>query len=442
MRISSLVTSFALALFAVGTSVQAQTTPNTAPSGGGTPGTIPIWKSSSALGNSIITQAGSSMVHIGGSVILDGGLTGITSSGYGVLGESTSGIGVSGHSVTSPGVSGVSTSDAGVSGGSSNGAGVLGVSDTSYGIYGISTSGVGVRGIGHDNIGVSGTSTSDAGVSGSSTSNVGVLGVSVTLHGVVGTSTDGIGVYGESATSNGISGKTAGKYAAVVGENTGNVGDGVGGIACNSCSGPVAVIGIGGLAGHFVGKTQVVGDFVVSGTKSFHIDHPLDPANKYLNHFAVESNEVLDTYSGNVTTDEVGTASVKLPDYFKALNTNYRYQLTVIGQFAQAIVLQEIENNRFVIKTDKPSVKVSWQVTGVRSDAYIKAHAMPVEEDKPEQERGYYLTPEVFGQPEEQSISWLYHSDLMRKSKELEQQRQVHAATARLQKQSAEGSGQ
>jgi hypothetical protein len=36
----------------------------------------------------------------------------------------------------------------------------------------------------------------------------------------------------------------------------------------------------------------------------------------------------------------------------------------VIGQFAQAIVKQEIENNRFTIKTNRPLVKVLWQVTG------------------------------------------------------------------------------
>jgi hypothetical protein len=78
--------------------------------------------------------------------------------------------------------------------------------------------------------------------------------------------------------------------------------------------------------------------------------------------------------------------------------------LTVIGQFAQAIVKREIENNRFTIKTNRPLVKVSWQVTGIRQDAYANAYRIPVEEDKPTAEQGYYLHPEVFGQPASKSI--------------------------------------
>jgi hypothetical protein len=41
------------------------------------------------------------------------------------------------------------------------------------------------------------------------------------------------------------------------------------------------------------------------------------------------------------------------------LNRDFRYQLTVIGTFAQAIVVTEIANGSFSIKTDKPNVKVS-----------------------------------------------------------------------------------
>jgi hypothetical protein len=56
-----------------------------------------------------------------------------------------------------------------------------------------------------------------------------------------------------------------------------------------------------------------------------------------------------------------GEAVVTLPDYFEALNRDFRYLLTVIGQFAQAIVESEIADSRFTIKTDQPKVKVSWQ---------------------------------------------------------------------------------
>jgi len=45
-------------------------------------------------------------------------------------------------------------------------------------------------------------------------------------------------------------------------------------------------------------------------------------------------------------------------------------------------------------------------VTGIRQDAYANKHRIPVEEEKLERERGYYLRPEVFNQPEEKSVEW------------------------------------
>jgi hypothetical protein len=91
------------------------------------------------------------------------------------------------------------------------------------------------------------------------------------------------------------------------------------------------------------------------------------------------------------------------------LNRDFRYQLTVIGQFAQAIVARKITNHSFTIKTDKPNVEVSWQVTGIRQDAWANAHRIPVEQVKPESERGSYLHPELFGAPKGKSIAWLRH---------------------------------
>ena len=382
MKIVSSLASFgAVALLAVA-SLQAQTV-----TGSGTTGTIPIWTGTDKIGDSIISQSGT-------DVVVKGTVNGDSATSYGVEGRSTSS--------SYPGVYGFSTS--------------------LYGVEGVSNGGKGV--------GVKGASGSSYGVEGVSTSSAGVVGMSTSDSGVVGESTSGVGVYASSTSNNGVKG-ISNKLGGVVGESTS--GDGMGGIACTSCTGTAAVVGIGHVAGSFTGDVLVDGDFSVVGVKAFHIDHPLDPANKYLNHFAIESNEVLNTYSGNVTTDMGGTASVELPEYFEALNTNYRYQLTVLGQFAQAIIFEEIQNNRFVIKTDKPSVKVSWQVTGVRSDAYEKAHPMPVEEEKLAQERGHYLAPEVFGQPEEMSIDWLYHADLMREAKALEQKRQAQAATAQPQ---------
>jgi len=130
-----------------------------------------------------------------------------------------------------------------------------------------------------------------------------------------------------------------------------------------------------GLAGNFLGDVEISGTLNGSAP-AVKIDHPLDPANKYLLHASVESSEMMNIYTGNVTTDGRGYATVQLPGWFELLNTDFRYQLTVIGQFAQAIVAHEIESNRFEIRTNAPNVKVSWQVAGVRQDAYAKSHPL------------------------------------------------------------------
>lgn len=124
---------------------------------------------------------------------------------------------------------------------------------------------------------------------------------------------------------------------------------------------------------------------------SFKIDHPLDPDNKYLYHSFVESPDMMNVYNGNITTGVDGEATVELPSYFNALNKDFRYQLTVIGTFAQAIVLEEIDGNSFKIKTDQPNVKVSWQVTGVRNDDFAKARRMKVEVEKEAEMKGKRL---------------------------------------------------
>jgi len=167
-----------------------------------------------------------------------------------------------------------------------------------------------------------------------------------------------------------------------------------------------------GLAGKFEGDVSVTGT-LSKGAGSFKIDHPLDPENKYLYHSFVESPDMMNIYNGNVTTDENGDAVITLPDWFETLNKDFRYQLTVIGTFAQAIVGSEMKDNHFAIKTSTANVKVSWQVTGIRQDPFAKAHRISVEEDKPETERGYYLHPELFNQPEEKSIEWARRPQLM-----------------------------
>jgi hypothetical protein len=93
-----------------------------------------------------------------------------------------------------------------------------------------------------------------------------------------------------------------------------------------------------------------------------------------------------------------------LPDYFEALNRDFRYQLTVIGTFAQAIVKEKVKNNRFVIQTSEPNVEVSWQVTGIRQDPFANQQRIPETVEKPAGERGYYLHPSAFGLPAERGI--------------------------------------
>ena len=144
-------------------------------------------------------------------------------------------------------------------------------------------------------------------------------------------------------------------------------------------------------AGATVSGNLTVTGAISAATKNFKIDHPLDPLNKTLTYTSVESPEMLNIYNGNAVTDGKGEAIVQMPAYFAALNRDFRYQLTVIGTFAQAIVGEEITNNRFVIRTDKPNVKVSWQVTGVRRDKFADENRPAAEQNKAAAERGRCL---------------------------------------------------
>ena len=145
------------------------------------------------------------------------------------------------------------------------------------------------------------------------------------------------------------------------------------------------------------GDITIAGN-LAKGSGSFKIDHPLDPANKYLSHSFVESPDMMNIYNGNVVLDNEGMAWVELPEWFEVLNRDFRYQLTCIGGFAQVYVAEEIVDGRFRIAGGTPGLKVSWQVTGVRQDPYAEKHRIQVEEDKPADKRGSYLHPDVYGQ--------------------------------------------
>ena len=183
-----------------------------------------------------------------------------------------------------------------------------------------------------------------------------------------------------------------------------------------------------GFAGVFEGDVTVQGNLSKSGG-SFKIDHPLDPANKYLYHSFVESPDMMNIYNGNVTLDGQGEAVITLPEWFETLNRDFRYQLTCIGGFAPVYVAQKVQNNTFRIAGGKPEMEVSWQVTGIRQDVWANTHRIPVEQAKPDGERGYYVHPELYGAPEEKGIEWAQHPEIMKRMRETRQSQSAKSQT-------------
>jgi hypothetical protein len=260
---------------------------------------------------------------------------------------------------------------AGVHFDSQNGA-YIGTED--YGVYAWGSDGGyfqgGARGVyGEGQQGVYGEHTSSGNYGYLGGSTCGVYGNNTDRYAVRGDSDSGWGVYGYSTSGRGVEGSSA----------TGH-------------------------AGYFTGKVAITGN-LSKGSGSFKIDHPLDPENKYLQHSFVESPDMMNVYNGNVKLDENGQAVVQLPEYFEALNCDFRYQLTPIGAPGPNLYIAEkVSDNRFKIAGGKSGMEVSWQVTGIRHDPYAVANRIQVEEDKPDQERGYYLHPNAYGLPKERGI--------------------------------------
>jgi len=184
-----------------------------------------------------------------------------------------------------------------------------------------------------------------------------------------------------------------------------------------------------GYAGLFWGEVEVHGNLTAYGrlTKlsgSFRIDHPLDPANKYLYHSFVESPDMMNVYNGNAALDASGEAWVQLPDWFEALNRDFRYQLTALrAPGPNLYIAEEISGNRFKIAGGPPGGKVSWQVTGIRHDPYAEKYRIPIEEEKPANEKGFYLYPDVYNQPAEKSIGWAKQPEAMKQMQEENEKR-------------------
>ena len=247
----------------------------------------------------------------------------------------------------------------------------------------------------------------------SDTNRVGILSTTIrSVADINGTGVEGagcaIGVQGLGESSNTTtSGNTV---EGIEGDSyySGTYSVGVAGFGSNYIAAPTNCYGVYGTASsgttnygvYSQGAMRVQGALSkLSGT--FEIDHPLDPANKYLYHSFVESPDMMNIYNGNVTTDAYGVAVVELPNYFDTLNKDFRYQLTIMGTtFAQALVSKKVTNNKFEIKTSVPNVEVSWQVTGIRKDAWANAHRVVVEVDKNDFDKGKYLAPVEAGMPE------------------------------------------
>lgn len=151
------------------------------------------------------------------------------------------------------------------------------------------------------------------------------------------------------------------------------------------------------------------GNFVATGTKSFMIDHPLDPENKFLKHFTLESNEVLNVYRGNATFADNGEAVITLPDYFTSVNANVSYQLTPIGASMTLYIKEKITNNAFVIAGGMAGKEVSWAVFAERNDAYLQQYPehKNAEPEKRANEKGKYLMPALFQQSKNKGIFYI-----------------------------------
>ncbi len=315
-----------------------------------------------------------------------------------------------------------------------------------FGVYGISNSpsGSGVYGYGNSSggqsVGVHGVTESPTGravfgeVLATSGYNNGVYGLSPSTgaRAVVGyaSATTGytIGGYFEAASNDGVG--LMGLAAALTGQTEGgffqsqaSAGRGVVGMttAGGATATPYGVRGQASTATLGYG-VYAVGDMGASGLKPFRIDHPADPENKYLLHYAAESPEVINFYSGKVTLDASGGTLVELPAYFASINKDPRYMLTAVGTPMPLLhVAEEISEAAllageqaapgvappictFRIGGGIPGGRVSWRVEALRNDLRVRLHGAPVEREKGDPERGRYQHPEYYGKPVEMGM--------------------------------------
>ena len=366
------------------------------------------------------------------------GVAGTATSGAGVQGISKSGDGIYGKQEDSDNKGWLGTSSAGVVGdGKNSSVGVKATSLSGAAVSAVSTSGDGVYGNQTNSNNEGWLGTSSAGVAGDGKNNsAGVKATSNNGPAVSAVSTSGDGVYGNQTNSKN-EGRLGTGSAGVVGDgknsSAGVIATSSSGSAvfANSTNGNGITAFGGAFAGNFVGKVNVTGT-LTKGGGAFKIDHPLDPTNKYLYHSFVESPDMMNIYNGNVILDGSGEAWVELPEWFEALNKDFRYQLTCVGGFAQVYIATEITDRRFRIAGGSPGMKVSWQVTGIRHDAFAEANRIPVEELKPVEEIGKYLHPQALGYAE---ASGMFYAEKYKMETELQARRKNAETRVKVQEQ-------
>lgn len=260
------------------------------------------------------------------------------------------------------------------------------------------------------------TGTGEAGVFGNNLRTTGGHGVrGMGFNGTVGETNNqaGFGVFGANygtATTGNAVGVVGQGYVGVWGETDDGVACGVYGQNVSSATtdnnvgiwgnGWVGVYGESNNLGSAGFGLYSVGNFAATGTKAFEIDHPLDPGNKTLRHYSMESPEVLNLYRGNITLDNNGEAEVTLPDYFDKININFSYNLTSVGASAPGLYIkQEIRNGKFVIGGGVANSKVSWTVYAERNDAFIKKYPESKQVEVIKKKSGTYLMPGLYNMP-------------------------------------------
>lgn len=112
-------------------------------------------------------------------------------------------------------------------------------------------------------------------------------------------------------------------------------------------------------------------------------------------------------YDGKAVADAAGEFTVQMPEYFEALNTDFRYQLTPLGRPGPNLhIKEELNGGRFVVGGAAPGQTICWQITGNRKDPAAVAFGFEVEKEKDAKAKGRYRAPEAYGKPPSDGVGW------------------------------------